>query len=72
MSYRIPQYRQEVLWREQERQDRYDFKREELETELQDEYIQQMRDIHRRRAEVQSNSTFQRQLREVRARVLNQ
>ena len=44
MSYRIPQYRQEELWREQERQDRYDFKREELETELQDEYIPFERD----------------------------
>tara|TARA_B100000925_G_scaffold272543_1_gene236551 strand:+ start:1423 stop:1635 length:213 start_codon:yes stop_codon:yes gene_type:complete len=44
MSYRIPQYRQEEIWREQERQDRYDFKREELETELQDEYIPSERD----------------------------
>ena len=44
MSYRIPQYRQEELWREQERQDRYDFKREELETELQDEHIPFERD----------------------------
>jgi hypothetical protein len=44
MNYRISQYRQEELWREQERQDRYDFKREELETELQDEYIPSERD----------------------------
>jgi len=44
MNNRIPQYRQEELWREQERQDRYDFKREELETELQDEYIPSERD----------------------------
>lgn len=44
MNYRISQHRQEELWREQERQDRYDFKREELETELQDEYIPSERD----------------------------
>ena len=44
MNYRISQYRQEEIWREQERQDRYDFKREELETELQDEYIPSERD----------------------------
>lgn len=44
MSYRIPQYRQEELWREQERQDRYEFKRQELESELQGEYIPSERD----------------------------
>jgi hypothetical protein len=39
MSYRIPQYRQEEIWHEQERQDRYEFKLTELESELQNEYV---------------------------------
>ena len=40
----ISPIRQEQIWREEERQDRYDFKRQELETELQDEYIPSQRD----------------------------
>ena len=40
MKYRIPQYEQERMWREQERQDRYEFKRQELESELQNEPIE--------------------------------
>lgn len=44
MSYRIPQYRQEELWREQERQERYEFKTQELESELQSEYTPTERD----------------------------
>lgn len=35
MNYRIPQYEQERMWREEERQEKYEFKRQELE----DEYI---------------------------------
>ena len=44
MSYRIPQYRQEELWREQERYDRYEFKTQELECELESEYVPSDRD----------------------------
>ena len=37
MRYRTSQFEQERMWREQERQDRYEFKRQELESELQNE-----------------------------------
>jgi len=58
MRYRTSQFEQERMWREQERQDRYDFKRQELESELQHEdrswsNQQQMKEIHRRRAQVE-------------------
>lgn len=44
MNYRIPQYRQEEIWREQERQERYEFKTQEIESELESEYIPTQRD----------------------------
>jgi len=44
MSYRIPQYRQEEIWREQERQERYEFKTQEIQSELESEYIPSERD----------------------------
>lgn len=33
MNYRISQYEQERMWREEERQEKYEFKRQELENE---------------------------------------